>query len=549
MNQFITLECPKCSGDLEEVTKSLYVCPHCGRRFKERADEDRLVELVEWQCPHCSFNNDRGSKHCGKCGTPLVKRCPICSNEIRWDLQYCTRCGHAYSRAKVQISPISVEQPKVGPPPPQTEIPIAPFESKLAKLRPAVRPPVVIAVFVLFAVFACSIWFLLWNRQDVAGDTDPDLAWSLDGTSLNWSWGNGHTVDYVVNVSNAEKYSVSLCPTDDPDRWSQDWAQIAFVLQIPGESESIRVPCADLTDLRIQPSDLLRPAWSSDGKQFAFTSRSNGNRDVYVASANGTEAHNLSNHPAKDYSPAWSPNDSYIAFISDRDGNSEVYIANADGSNLRNVSNRTANDLNPNWSPSSAYIAFVSEEDVFVVSADEGNLHNLSNHPEDDGSPSWSPDGARVAFASNRSGNWDIYIVDIDGSNLRNLTNLPSQDFDPTWLPDGRIAFVSNSSGPYGVGNNKIYVVNADGSNLIKVNENVDGISEAWSPDGTHVAFISNDHASLIRVGSDNREIYVVNADGTNLRRLTYTRRIHWLPAWGQWEDWWDVVRRLWKVP
>ena len=59
-----------------------------------------------------------------------------------------------------------------------------------------------------------------------------------------------------------------------------------------------------------------------------------------------------------------------------------------------------------------------------------------------------------------------------------------------------------------------LYMIDADGSNLVQLTENVEAYSlPAWSPDGRHVAF----HAGI----TGKNEIYVIDADGSNLTRLT----------------------------
>ena len=77
---------------------------------------------------------------------------------------------------------------------------------------------------------------------------------------------------------------------------------------------------ANLINLTNHPAGDLSPAWSPDGKQIAFSSNRDGNREVYVMNANGTNPINLTNHPAADSEPDWSPNGRQIAFTSDRDG-------------------------------------------------------------------------------------------------------------------------------------------------------------------------------------------------------------------------------------
>jgi len=58
----------------------------------------------------------------------------------------------------------------------------------------------------------------------------------------------------------------------------------------------------------------------------------------------------LTNNPANDNNPSWSPDGSKITFETDRDGNYEIYVMNADGSNVQRLTNNPANDWFPNWS-------------------------------------------------------------------------------------------------------------------------------------------------------------------------------------------------------
>ena len=88
-----------------------------------------------------------------------------------------------------------------------------------------------------------------------------------------------------------------------------------------------------------------------------------------------------------------------------------------------------------------------------------------------------------------------------DGSNPRNLTNNSARDRSPTWSPDGRhIAFVSNRDGNGGYA---IYVMGSDGSNPRRLTDHP-AESPSWSPDGRHIAFASKHD------GNGGYAIYVV---------------------------------------
>ena len=89
-----------------------------------------------------------------------------------------------------------------------------------------------------------------------------------------------------------------------------------------------------------------------------------------------------------------------IAFTSDRDGDYEIFVMNADGTDVRQLTDNSGMDGIPTWSPDGKRIAFDSEWDggsqIFVMNADGTNVHQLTNNDHRDWDPSWSPDGKRT---------------------------------------------------------------------------------------------------------------------------------------------------------
>jgi hypothetical protein len=245
---------------------------------------------------------------------------------------------------------------------------------------------------------------------------------------------------------------------------------------------------------------------------------------VFTIHPDGTNEKQLTNfsYPGTG-DPAISPDGTTIAFVNDA---KNIYTVKADGSDLKVVFRDKVEAGWPSWSPDSKKIVFASRRngnlDLFTMNPDGIELVQITDDPAADQDPVFSPDGTQIAFSSNRTGSWEIYILTLASGKIEQVSQLDDQNGTgwPAWSPDGLfIAFES-----IGEANNRdIYTIRSDGTQLRNITNDpaYDG-APVWSPDGKQIAFVSDRNNAL--------NLYIMQNDGTRLRRLTELWA--WGPSW-----------------
>jgi TolB protein len=236
--------------------------------------------------------------------------------------------------------------------------------------------------------------------------------------------------------------------------------------------------------------------------------------------------------------------DGRIGFQTDRGPTTapytQIYTMEPDGSDVRSLLPRFANSFDAAWSGDGRQLAFLTIvtpvlADIHVARGDGTRTRRVTTG-FDDGGPEWSPDGDKLAFHTDRDGNHELYLVHPDRPSLLfNVTRSPFANdcacgdpfyiyAPPSFSPDGRrLVFTSDFAAP---GTNvDVYVINRDGTGLRRLTTDPAVDAEAdWSPDGRRIAFNSN------RDG--DHELYTMTPSGRDVRQLTHNQGTDRQPEW-----------------
>lgn len=215
-----------------------------------------------------------------------------------------------------------------------------------------------------------------------------------------------------------------------------------------------------------------------------------------------------------------------IVFVSSRDGNDELYMMDYDGFNQTRLTFNKVRDYMPALSPDGRKIAFTTYKkgnpDLYILDIYEAKISEVSTKGLNY-APSFSPDGKKLAFCSTMDGNSEIYVATLDGNEtkIKRLTYNNAIDTAPTWSATGReIAFTSDRGGTP-----QIYIMDAEGSNVRRVSFGGNyHDAPAWSPAGDRIVYVA-------RV--DNIfDLYVLNLRTQQITKLTESNARNESPSW-----------------
>jgi Tol biopolymer transport system component len=221
-----------------------------------------------------------------------------------------------------------------------------------------------------------------------------------------------------------------------------------------------------------------------------------------------------------------------LLFVSVKDGDYAIFGANANGSHARRLTKADGKvatpdalffQVEPAYSPDGKKIAFSSGRDgishIFVMNADGTETTRVTGSQKNDNHPSWSVDGKRIVFSREGA----LFVIPATGGAPRRVGHGYGSAMNPAYSPNGKL--ISYDYRKPGYSNREIYVMNADGTGIRPVTRLVYvSALPSWSPDGKSLAFQSNPLG--------HNEIYTVALDGSHLRQLTTSLTDVIQPAW-----------------
>jgi TolB protein len=284
------------------------------------------------------------------------------------------------------------------------------------------------------------------------------------------------------------------------------------------------------------PTTTVTPAPTPPGggfRQIAFASTRGDGRhyQIYMMDANGNNVTRLTNTQAFDRDPHFAYDGKHLAFSSNRDsGIYQIFLLHLDSGETKQLTFGPDDKTNPIWKPDDKGIVFTLHQDnrqqLGMISADGSNLIKLtSTYGGEDTAYSFAPDGNRVAYESALNNRHEVFVIDLTTKKCEVL--IQSGDLtshgDPVFCPTGR--YLIFSSDFYSPRIRQLYVYDLYNSRYQRLTKDeIDRDDPVYSPDGTLIAYIAQWEGVW--------NIFVMDADGSNVRNLTKSYYDNMVPTW-----------------
>ena len=257
-----------------------------------------------------------------------------------------------------------------------------------------------------------------------------------------------------------------------------------------------------------------------------FVSNSSGSKEIFMCNFDGSNPEKVVGGNIAIF-PKLSHDGRQVAYNQfGEDGIARLFLKDLATGKITTLSSRKGLNLAAAWDPNGKTLVLTmsndGQQDLYRIDLTGKIVEQITAQRSIDVSPCFSPDGQKIAFVSNRSGSPQIYIKNLLTKEENRLTFEGTYNTSPAWSSRGKIAFVSMVQNRF-----DIYTIEPNGSNLRKLTNNQkDNEEPSWSPDGRYIVFSSNRSGSY--------QLYITSESGQSQVRITNLKGNQIAPSWGK---------------
>lgn len=233
----------------------------------------------------------------------------------------------------------------------------------------------------------------------IDGGLDPQF--SSDGTLLMYrSEKDLDNAIYIMDIASGESFQISDGSLATHAEFSRNGQYVVYSSSADQNFDLVVLNLNDTTDNAQKTVVATKDAeiygtFSTDDKKLAFSSFDiNYKGTLKMCDASGKNVKVISNSGSS-YNPKWSPDGKYLAYVSDKSGKLQIYLVTADGSSARQLTSESGNVVEFNFSSDGSKIVFDSQSEgvssVWIIDVEKGTKQNLTGSKANNITPDFKP--------------------------------------------------------------------------------------------------------------------------------------------------------------
>lgn len=252
--------------------------------------------------------------------------------------------------------------------------------------------------------------------------------------------------------------------------------------------------------------------------------------EICIMNADGSGWRQLTNTSLASFSASPAPDGKTAVYVVNYGDYTEIHELDLNSGKTKQLTDFKKGVGAPEISPDNRYILFhyrAANLQLWLMNRDGSSpqeFYSQSGRDVHDGT--WSPDGSQILFALGKGENNQLYIMDFNGRDPRLVNDTIDTRGRSDWSPFNLIA--TDQGGPFA---HDIYTMNLDGSALTRLTNGANAQGVSFSPDGLWIAFTA--YTNVAAKDQASCEIFIMRADGSDVRQLTNNKYCDYQPRWG----------------